>query len=326
MSKDIMIIGAGMAGLACARRLAAAGHGPVVLDKGRGIGGRMATRRVAVAGADIRFDHGAQYISGQSDDFAALLDGFGDVVVPWDTEADTPRYVAQPGMSSLPRAMAEGLDIRQNVEVTQITRRDRRWQVASKDQLYSADVLVVTIPAPQIANLFAADAKTDLPVLNALARVKMAPCLTLMAAFASDSPRAFEARRFEQGALAWVSQESSKPSRAGSAVTWVAQANPDWSSEHIEKDRDAIAALMLPLLCDAIGATAEQALYVASHRWRYARVTDPLGQPFVATQDYPLYLGGDWCLGPKIQHAMTSGEAIAAAIFASDTGIAAHAG
>ena len=46
MQTAITIIGAGMAGLACARRLARAGHTPLVLDKSRGIGGRLATRQV----------------------------------------------------------------------------------------------------------------------------------------------------------------------------------------------------------------------------------------------------------------------------------------
>ena len=55
----IVIIGAGIAGLACARRLAEAGLAPVLLDKGRGIGGRVATRRMG----DMQFDHGAQYVT-----------------------------------------------------------------------------------------------------------------------------------------------------------------------------------------------------------------------------------------------------------------------
>ena len=39
---QVAIIGAGMAGLTCASRLAEAGHDVAVFDKGRGPGGRMA--------------------------------------------------------------------------------------------------------------------------------------------------------------------------------------------------------------------------------------------------------------------------------------------
>ena len=54
----VAILGAGMAGAAAARRLAEAGLDVRVFDKGRGIGGRMATRRTE---AGARFDHGAQF-------------------------------------------------------------------------------------------------------------------------------------------------------------------------------------------------------------------------------------------------------------------------
>ena len=70
---DVLVIGAGMTGIACARQLQVAGLDVVLLDKGRGIGGRMATRRVELGGQTIRFDHGAQYITARSADFKQLL-------------------------------------------------------------------------------------------------------------------------------------------------------------------------------------------------------------------------------------------------------------
>ncbi|WP_296703062.1 NAD(P)-binding protein [Thiocapsa sp. UBA6158] len=70
-AERIAVIGSGMAGLACARRLTEAGHAPVVFDKGRGIGGRLATRRTPEG---WQFDHGAQYITTSSPGFQALLE------------------------------------------------------------------------------------------------------------------------------------------------------------------------------------------------------------------------------------------------------------
>ena len=60
---QIAIVGTGMAGLSCATRLAALGHEVALFDKGRGPGGRMATRRVEADGTLLRFDHGAQYFT-----------------------------------------------------------------------------------------------------------------------------------------------------------------------------------------------------------------------------------------------------------------------
>ena len=45
---SIAIIGAGMAGISCARALREAGREVVLFDKGRAAGGRMATKRVTL--------------------------------------------------------------------------------------------------------------------------------------------------------------------------------------------------------------------------------------------------------------------------------------
>ncbi len=49
---DIAIIGAGMAGLICAQRLTEAGYSVLVVEKSRGLGGRLATRRLYGTWAD----------------------------------------------------------------------------------------------------------------------------------------------------------------------------------------------------------------------------------------------------------------------------------
>ena len=58
----IGVLGAGMAGLSAAHALREQGHDVVVIDKARGPGGRMRTRR----NEDLRFDHGAQSFTVQS--------------------------------------------------------------------------------------------------------------------------------------------------------------------------------------------------------------------------------------------------------------------
>lgn len=313
MSERILIIGAGMAGLACARRLSDAGLSPVVLDKGRGIGGRMATRRVTLqvtpGHGELRFDHGAQYISAKDPGFAETLAAMREAKAAdlWDDGAQRPHYVGLPGMSGLPRALAEGLDVRQNVEVTALRRTADAWTVEAGAESLLADRVVLAIPAPQVAGLLG----SAHPLSAHLGSVAMAPCLTLMAAFARDAPRPFISRTSDDDPLAWIAQDSSKPGRPNAATAWVAQAGPEWSARYLEDDRETIAKRMLPMLCRAIGTTPEDALYAGAHRWRYARVTTPLGQPFLRSDDATLHLGGDWCLGARVEAAWQSGDAIA---------------
>ena len=73
---------------------------------------------------------------------------------------------------------------------------------------------------------------------------------------------------------------------------------------------------MMPQLCDRLGVPLDRATHAVAHRWRYARVTQALGQPFLRNPDATLYLGGDWCIGPRIEAAWTSGTAIADDILA----------
>jgi len=82
---DILIIGGGMAGLSAASALAATGARIIVLDKGRGPGGRMAARRVEIAGEQVSFDHGAQYFTARDPDFQAevALWEQADVAARW---------------------------------------------------------------------------------------------------------------------------------------------------------------------------------------------------------------------------------------------------
>ncbi|OYX00993.1 MAG: deoxyribodipyrimidine photolyase, partial [Caulobacter vibrioides] len=81
----IAIIGAGMAGLSCAQALSAAGHAVQVLDKGRGPGGRMSTRRIKTPQGQVSFDHGAQFFTVRDPEFAARAAAWqaAGVAAPW---------------------------------------------------------------------------------------------------------------------------------------------------------------------------------------------------------------------------------------------------
>ena len=174
----IVIIGSGIAGLACARRLAKGGHTPVVLDKGRGIGGRVATRRVGA----LQFDHGAQFVNAHGADFAAALGGLS--VEGWQDGKGRTHFVGVPGMSAIPKALAAGLDIRQGVQVTRLQQDGDRWLVDMEGASLRADRVVVTVSPPQVAGLLG----HGHPLVAALAPVRLAPCLTLMAAVAAPAP------------------------------------------------------------------------------------------------------------------------------------------
>jgi predicted NAD/FAD-dependent oxidoreductase len=309
-TESIAIIGAGMAGLACARRLTDAGTAPVVFDKGRGIGGRLATRRTPEG---WQFDHGAQYITASSPGFRAVLEQAerSGAAAHWADGSERPHLVGTPGMRGLATELGRGIEIHQDAEVLALRPSARGWALTFADGTRVFDRVVLTVPAPQIEHLLG----PEHPLTRTVAAVRLDPCLTLMAAFDPDTPRPFISQADPEAPLAWIAQDSSKPGRPA-PVCWVAQASPAWSAAHLERDAEAIVASMLPLLCARIGVPADRARYAAAHRWRYARVAVPLGQPFARDPSGTLYVGGDWCLEARVEAAWTSGEAIARAILA----------
>ena len=310
----IAIIGAGLAGLACANKLADAGVATVVYDKGRGAGGRLSTRR---AEGGLQFDHGAQYLTARRESFhdvlsASASDGSAAL---WNDGEGLARYVGAPGMNALPKRLGERLDIRQSALVTALRPAEDLWVAAVNDDETAFERIVVTAPAPQAATLLNAAPE----LASEVAQAQLTPCITLMAAFAPNETRPFVARRDPQDALAWIACDASKPGRPETNC-WVAQASPEWSMEHLEESPDRLAQRMLPLLCDRLGVGADQVIHASAHRWRYAAVLKPLGKPFARSADGKLYAGGDWCLEARAEAAWISGEAIAQDILASQTG------
>lgn len=301
---DVLVIGAGMSGIACARALVEAGVPVRVIDKGRGIGGRVATRRADVAGQSISFDHGAQYLDEGKE--AATIAKLGrGAVDEWQLGKQTSRIVGVPGMAALPKALAHGLSVTLNTRVTNVTARGPIWEIGTDAGKMTASHVVLTVPAPQLAAILG---ETN-PIVEQAARAVMRPCLTLMAAFDRDTPAPFLARRDADAVLTWIAQNDTKPGRSKVYRTWVAQAHPEWSAAHIDADSLEVKTQMVDMLCSALRVEPSKLRHASVQGWRYGLVEKPLGQPFLS--DGTLWAGGDWCCGPKVQDAWRSGAKIA---------------
>ncbi|XYD07858.1 NAD(P)-binding protein [Methylobacterium sp. NMS12] len=171
----VAVLGAGIAGAAAARRLSEVGVRVRVFDKGRGVGGRMATRRVG----DVQFDHGAQFMRAHGPAFAAELDRWVQrgIVAPW---AGSDRYVGVPGMTEPVRALLAGIPVSSATTIVRLRRERARWHVedASGTVHGPFDGVAITFPAPQVATLLEASGVA----LPGVGRAAYAPCWSLMVA------------------------------------------------------------------------------------------------------------------------------------------------
>lgn len=350
----VLVIGGGLAGCAAARALADAGHPVTLLEKSRGLGGRMATRRVtlplaAEPAAEVHFDHGTPAFTARGRAFELAVQAMAarGAVAPWTPplaegsyrDLDTvTRWVATPDLPAWCRALAgpaadpasPGGDItlRAQHRVDRLERRDAQWHVhgvrvdgppgaAETPFDCAAPLLLVTAPAPQSATLLA----PHRPEWAARARsVPMQPTWTLMAVADGIDPDRLPPwglARPQRGPLAWVLRQDSRPGRSPlpGAVAFVAHASVDWSITHLEAEPERVQAMLLEALSAWTGPQPWR--HVMVHRWRYATVERAAAQqPGLGLFDGAtgLAVAGDWLGGGGVEGAWLSGRAMAAAL------------
>ena len=301
----IAIVGAGIAGLSCAEVLQAAGHAVSVFDKGRGAGGRMATRRVPTPHGDMAFDHGGQYFTARDPRFAAAVAGWqaSGVVARWPAAGED-AWVGTPGMNAVVKALSQPLAVHWNSRVDALRRVERYWFLDSvADDAF--DAVIVATPAEQAAPLL----MPHEPTMAAIAQgCPSAPCWTAMVAFAERIAIAGDIVR-DAGIIGWAARNSAKPGRTG-IEAWVIQASADWSHDHLEEAEPGVVDALLSALAGEAGGTLPVPVVRIGHRWRYARAR--------ATQHGSLWneatrIGavGDWLLAPRVESAWLSGRMLA---------------
>jgi predicted NAD/FAD-dependent oxidoreductase len=316
-SKHIAVIGAGMAGLACANELARADAAVTVFERARGLGGRLATRR----GQGLAFDHGAQFLTARGKPFvryAARAEGAGGLtdwrprIMEDDRHFPAPIdewKVGLPGMSGAVRPLAQGLDIRVGVAVHELSREEDRWILHTDAGRWSQDfdAVAVAVPAAQALSLLGPHGRR----FHQLTGVGFAPCWTIMAAFERPLDCDAEVIRRTQGPIGWAASDSSKPGRGPHPACWVIHASADWAREHLEASPEDVAGPLLQEFSRLLDRPLPALVGRAAHRWRYAFVDRPLGQPCIADEEIAAGACGDWCIAPRVEAAFDSGRALA---------------
>ncbi|MCE2881996.1 MAG: FAD-dependent oxidoreductase [Planctomycetaceae bacterium] len=336
----VAVIGAGIAGLACARTLRDHLVETVVFEKSRGAGGRMSTRR----GDHGAFDHGAQYFTARDPRFASVVSSWCDegVVARWHARFANvsaagavpvdapPRFVGVPSMSAVCAHLARGGECVANTRVSRVEREGVRWRLHGVDadgverDLGSFDAVLSTAPAPQTAALLSRAA----PKLAQYAsRCGMRATWALMLAFRDDVALPFDHAEISAGApqvgdeLAWVSRTSSKPGRAHDGMArWTVLARSEWSEERLERTPEEIAPRMVDAfgrLAALLGVRIAAPVHAQAHRWRFALASGEGGPSSAFDASAGIGMAGDWMRGTRVEDAYLSGISLAGRVLAA---------
>jgi hypothetical protein len=338
---DVVIVGAGIAGLVAARELAAAGARVIVLEKGRGVGGRMATRRLGTAVCD----HGAQFFTVRGRAFGTLVRDAHDAgaATEWCTGFTRatasgvappgdghPRWRGAPGMTSLPKFIAGEFDparcdVRTGMKVSSIGIDGDAVSIGfDEGHAMHAAATVVSAPVPQSLDLLAAGGLLP-PVGNALdpaavetlRGIDYDPCFSLMLVL--DRPSLvpppggiqFEADGPATGPIAWLADNQQKGISPVPAIT--VHATAAFSREHFDTPADEVAALLLEAVADWIdGPPATAVVERSLHRWKFSQPVTTIAEPLVAASTQPpIVCCGDAFGTAKVEGAASSGLAAA---------------
>jgi predicted NAD/FAD-dependent oxidoreductase len=305
----VIVVGAGVAGVACAVQLSAAGVPVTVLERSRSVGGRMASRRLHGRPVDL----GAAYFTVADPEFATLVGRWrtAGLARPWTDQlavlahgdrgkAPGPmRWSAPAGLSSLVQALAAGVEVRTGHVVRHVGPGP---QVDGEH----AEAVVLAMPDPRALRLVhpsspAASAAADRewrPVIAVAAGWPQRVWSPLPAAFVNGHPT-----------LSLIADDGDR--RGDGASVLVAHTISELAREHDAEPEGAIAPV-LAALRELLGVDTPP-IWTHAHRWRYAAPTADRDEPYHLGSD-GIALAGDGWGRPRIETAWRSGTLLGRAL------------
>lgn len=309
--RNCLIIGGGLSGLVAATHLQSHGFKVKVLDKGRGIGGRLATRRInhPQYGEGI-FDYGVQYITAKSEDFKKWLDELIDlgIVDMWacasksSEDVESIKYRGVHSTRSIAKHLASNLDVRNATKVVDLNFSKAGWTISADDgSEYYSSILIMTAPLPQSVQLLR---DSNVPIsetsFERLSKVHYNMCLAvLMIVSAPIKVNQAGSCNVKGEKLDWITCNHQKGVSPNCyAVTLHGTAK--FSEQHYDRDkRDLAAQELIKEAEDYLGEASIIDYQV--HVWRYSTPITQFDEPFFSPQKLseppkglpPLYLAGD---------------------------------
>ena len=284
---DILVIGAGIAGLSFARTIKQQGREVLILERSRAVGGRCATWRHA----DMAMDYGVPFLHARSPLFWHTVDQMlgADVLSGWPQRVQGNGPTCQPraldpgvrhaalrgGLNTLAKKLAEGIEILRESEVTNIKTIQGNFQLTGANFSLSTQTLILAAANSESLRLLK-DSDFGSSTAGAMALFGLAPTLPTLSLLVlydthPEQP-AWELLLPETSAsIQLISNESSK-NVAGNKICLCVQARPDWSRQRLNSPNEEWTRDILRDAALLLGDWVMKPDWQRPHRWLDSRL------------------------------------------------------
>lgn len=315
----ILIIGGGLSGIFAARTLKNFGHSPVIIEKSRSVGGRLATRRIENGKAD----HGAQFFTVRTKELQALTEEWLEKnwVRYWFGD-DFPRYTGTEGMNALAKKLAGEIPVFLNERARQLEVTGSGVSLQTDTaSCFTGDAVILTAPVPQILELLAASPFNPSPQLEEkLSASRFKPCFVGLFTMKKEM-KIGEEGIISGGLPAGIDKIISNDQKGISAAPLLSvYMTGDWSAEQFKEENQ----LVLERISLALSRFLDPDIIESSQvkRWRYAEAEHVYKQPYLQIDSKPVFIAGDSFLSEqdtsgrtRIESAIISGIRTGEAVY-----------
>lgn len=320
----IAVIGAGLSGLAAARRVIAQGQTAVVFEKSRGLGGRLATRRTDEG---MPIDHGAPALDApEGTHLAAIATQLCPTAVRYPSNAAPAAYdairsplVFVEGITQLAKQLAEGLEIHRGIRITTLRTVPDGFELGDEQGNSHGQFagVIVSAPAPQAADLLE-HGPNDPERVDFLRSVAYTPAVMVACGLIGAAiPEQLMTHGRTAAVLRCVNESAKRPTSPIGESVCVVQFTPEYShGAYTDATDDQIVADALQELRAQYGHDL-QLTWTQVKRWRFASCVPHRIPPDINPSGARILLCGDAVSPPGMEHIYTSGEIAADQLLAA---------
>ena len=320
---DVLIVGAGIAGISAGNNLRSTKISVKILDKGVAVGGRMATKRIDYQGQKVIFDYGCRYLHVEDESFAKALKSFEHhKLAQWNFEENDNQFskkrkhnlIGRNGIRDIAVQLSNGLNISNNTLVNKVSWTGDHWEIYSSNySVYKSYSLLLTMPIPQIIDLLN-NSKIEIPpdTLSDLLNVEYERKIVGMFILESENQLKNEGGlEFTRGDISFITDNNLKGiNKHKSALT--VEMSDKFSRDNWSLTEEELFSMIKEKAAEHLRG---EIIDFKIHRWKFSRPSKSYGKKYESFEfPGPLFLAGDAFGGSSAESAFISGQHAAISI------------